>query len=128
MSGATAVHELNSTVPTVPGMADVQVDPDKLLAVAKVVEDQANALQDKLRERLGELHIDPPSEDAISTYATKAWNMLVSDGDESYAKRVRSYVQGLRDLVEQLREAAKRYQLGEDEKTAAFGDRGVHRA
>ncbi|SDX22631.1 Uncharacterized conserved protein YukE [Amycolatopsis xylanica] len=128
MSGTTAVHELGSTVPTVPGMADIQVDPDKLLAVAKIVEDQANALQDKLRERLGELHIDAPSDDAISTYATKAWNSLVSDGDQSYAKRVRSYVQGLRDLVEQLREAAKRYKLDEDEKTAAFGDRGVHRA
>jgi uncharacterized protein YukE len=127
MAGAAQAHKLASAVPTAPGIADIKVDPAKLLEVAKVVEEQANALQDKLRLKLGELHIDTPSPDVISSASVEVWNALVSDGAESYAKRVRDYVQSLRDLVEQVRTAAQRYTVSEADKAAHFGDRGVHR-
>jgi hypothetical protein len=113
-------------VPTAPGVADVKVDPSKLLDVASVVEDQVNALQDKLRIRLGELHIDTPSSDTISTASVDSWNELISDGEQSYANRVRDYIEGLRTLVEQLRTAAERYAAGDADKAAQLGDRGVH--
>jgi hypothetical protein len=124
----TAQAQLTSTVPTAPGVADIKVDPSKLLDVARVVEEQVNALQDKLRLRLGELHIDTPSSDTISTASVDSWNELIADGDQSYAKRVRDYIEGLRTLVEQLRTAAERYEVSDADKAAAFGDRGVHPA
>jgi uncharacterized protein YukE len=127
MSNTAQAHELTSLVPTAPGVADIKVDPANLLDVAKVVEDQANALQDKLRLKLGELHIDTPSADVISTASVESWNALISDGDQAYAQRVRAYVQSLRDLVQQLRTASERYTVSEDDKAAYFGDRGVHR-
>jgi hypothetical protein len=127
MSNTAQAHELTSMVPTAPGVADIKVDPAKLLDVAKVVEDQANALQDKLRLKLGELHIDTPSADVISTASVESWNALISDGDQAYAQRVRAYVHSLRDLVQQLRTASERYTVSEEDKAAHFGDRGVHR-
>jgi hypothetical protein len=124
----TAQAQLTSAVPTAPGVADVKVDPSKLLDVARIVEEQVNALQDKLRLRLGELHIDTPSSDTISTASVDSWNELISDGEQSYAKRVRDYINGLRTLVEQLRTASERYAVSDADKAAQFGDRGVHPA
>jgi uncharacterized protein YukE len=127
MAGTAQAHELASAVPAAPGVADIKVDPAKLLDVAKVVEDQANALQDKLRLALGELHIDTPSADTISVASFQSWNALVSDGDQSYVNSVRTYVQRLRDLVDQLRTAAEKYRLSEEDKAAYFGDRGARK-
>ncbi|MFE0020474.1 PE domain-containing protein [Amycolatopsis sp. NPDC059021] len=130
MPGTPATTEgldLTGAVPVAPGVADVMVDPDKLLAVAKVVEEQVKALEDKLLTRLGQLRIDSPSADIISTNAVEAWNGLVADGDQSYAGQVREYVAGLHRLVAQLREAAKKYSTGEADKAAALRERGGHR-
>jgi hypothetical protein len=122
----TAQSQLPSAaqpVPTAPGVADIKVDPSKLLDVAKIVEDQANTLQDKLRLSIGQLHIDAPSTDTISTASIDSWNALISDGDQSYAKRVLAYVEGLRALVQQLRVASGTYTISEEDKAAHFGDR-----
>jgi hypothetical protein len=121
-------YDLSTAVPVAPAAADVLVHPDKVLDVARIVEEQANALEDQLLTRLGELRIDTPSADVISTQSMAAWNSLIADGDRSYAGQVREYVAGLKRLVSQLRDAAKDYQVSEDEKAAVFGDRGKHGA
>jgi len=121
-----AAHALTGSVPSVPGAVDIEVDPDQVAAVAKVIEDQANALQDKLRDQLGHLHIDTPSNDVVSTHAIEAWNKLISDGEGSYEHRVRAYVADLRNLAQQLRGAGDRYAEGEQEKADSLGDRGVY--
>jgi hypothetical protein len=126
MSGPS--YDLSAAVPVAPAAADVLVRPDKLLDVARIVEEQANALEDQLITRLDQLRIDAPSADVISTQSVEAWNSLIADGDRSYAGQVREYVAGLKRLVSQLREAAKDYKAGEDEKAAVFGDRGRHGA
>lgn len=126
MSGPS--YDLSSAVPVAPAAADVLVRPDKLLDVARIVEDQANALEDQLLTRLGELRIDAPSADVISTESIAAWNSLIADGDRSYAGQVREYVAGLKRLVSQLRAAAKDYKISDEEKAAVFGDRGKHGA
>lgn len=128
MAATSKVEDLASAVPVPPSVADIRVDPSKLLEVAKIVEDQVDALQDKLLTRLDQLRIDTPSNDTVSVHSTSVWNELVADGDESYAAQVRAYVAGLRRLVTQLRTAAKEYTTSEADKAAAFGDRGVHRA
>ncbi|RJQ84417.1 PE domain-containing protein [Amycolatopsis panacis] len=126
MPGSTPPSGLASSVPAVPGVADLVVQPKKLLDVARVVEEQVTALEDKLLTRLGELRIDTPSADTVSINAIGAWNMLVAEGDQSYVAQVREYVANLHRLVAQLREAAKTYEASEADKAAAFGDRGAH--
>ncbi|MEV6910577.1 hypothetical protein [Amycolatopsis sp. NPDC051071] len=128
MSASSKVQDLASAVPVPPSVADIRVEPSKLLEVAKIVEDQVDALQDKLLTRLDQLRIDTPANDTVSTHATSVWNELVADGDASYAAQVKAYVAGLRSLVKQLRAAAKDYKTSEADRAAAFGDRGVHRA
>jgi hypothetical protein len=126
MSGPS--YDLTTAVPVAPAAADVLVHPDKLLDVARIVEEQTNALEDQLLTRLGELRIDAPSADVISTQSIEAWNSVIADGDRSYAGQVREYVAGLKHLVSQLREAAKDYKVSDEEKAAVFGDRGKHGA
>src|SRR5256714_15550616 len=121
MSGPS--YDLSSAVPVAPAAADVLVHPDKLLDVARIVEEQANALEDQLIARLDQLRIDAPSADVISTQSIEAWNSLVADGDRSYAGQVREYVANLKRLVSQLRDAAKDYRVSDEEKAAVFGDR-----
>ena len=120
------VSALSTAVPAVPGVVDIQVEPDQILQVAKVVNEQADALEDKVRQLLVALTIDAPADDVVSTTAADAWNRLVARGDTSYAKRVQDYLANLRGLATQLRQAAGHYQAGEDEKIAALGDRGGH--
>ncbi|SFA76169.1 PE family protein [Amycolatopsis marina] len=120
---ALSTYALGASVPAVPGARDIQVEPDKLLEVAGVLEAQANELQDRVRAQLGALRIAPPSEDIVSRNAIEAWNSVVVDGEESYEGRVRAYIEGLRVLVEQLRAASAAYEAGEDDKAESFGDR-----
>lgn len=126
MSGPS--YDLSSAVPVAPAAADVLVHPDKLLDVARIVEEQANSLEDSLLTKLGQLRIDAPSADVVSTQSIDAWNTLIADGDRSYAGQVREYVAGLKRLVSQLRDAAKDYKISDEEKAAVFGDRGRHGA
>ncbi|OZM71544.1 hypothetical protein CFN78_20025 [Amycolatopsis antarctica] len=120
------VSALAGSVPGVPGAVDIEVEPERVAAVAKVIEDQANALHEKLRNQLGHLHIDAPSEDVVSTHAIEAWNKIVSDGEDSYEQRVRAYVTGLRELAQQLRGAGEQYTDGEQDRADSLGDRGVY--
>ncbi|GAA3557841.1 hypothetical protein GCM10022222_46780 [Amycolatopsis ultiminotia] len=126
MPVSTPPTDLASSVPAAPGVADLVVEPAKLLDVARVVEEQVTALEDKLLTRLGELRIDTPSADAVSVNAVAAWNLVVAEGDQSYVAQVREYVANLHRLVAQLRDAAKTYQASDEDKAAAFGDRGAH--
>lgn len=114
---------LSTAVPGVPAAVDIRVEPDKVLQVAKIIGEQADALEDGVRSLLVELSIDPPADDVTSATAADAWNRLVARGDGSYAQRVQNYIAQLRQLSVQLRTAADTYRKGEDEKIAAFGDR-----
>lgn len=113
-------------VPGVPEAYDIEVAPDKIVEVASVLDEQAGVLQRQLAQHLAALRIPPPSEDIVSTHAVEAWNHVIADGDGSYERRVRAYVEELRDLAEQLRDAARRYGVNEDEQAAALGDRHGH--
>ena len=115
---AATLSALGASVPSVP--RDLRVDPDQLLAVAKVINEQADALDGRIRQNLTDLKISPPALDVISTTAVDAWNRLVAHG---YAARVQDYVGDLRNLAAQLRKAAQAYQAGEEDKVAALGNR-----
>lgn len=123
----SGLRSLASAVPAVPAFGDLDVATEKLDAVAAVVEQQAQALQRELAGRLGQLHIDAPSEDIVSVHAVEGWNQLVADGEQSYATRVRAYVRSLHDLVGALRAAARKYQLHEDDAAHATASAGGER-
>lgn len=125
MADNTSVGVLSTAVPGVPGIADIHVEPANLAQVAKIINDQADELDDKLKQKLIHLRIDAPSADVVSATAVDAWNRLVASGDGSYAIRVQNYVKNLRDLASQLRKAAEHYEVNEQDRAAAFGDRGV---
>ena len=120
---ARTLGALGASVPPVP--RDLRVDPDKVLLVAQVINEQADALDDRIRQKLTDLTISAPAQDVISTTAVDAWNRLVARGDASYALRVQEYVRNLRNLAAQLRQAAQAYQAGEEDKVVALGDRGA---
>jgi hypothetical protein len=108
-------------VPEVPGLPvvkDITVSPDKIVAVADVIEEQAKALERKVTEHVGALSIESPADDIVSQEAAEAWNAVISSGENSYRSRVMAYVHGLHDLAEQLRAAGRKY-LAEDEDNAA---------
>ncbi|MTD57699.1 PE domain-containing protein [Amycolatopsis pithecellobii] len=117
------VSAWSTAVPQVPAAMDIEVRPDQVLQVAKIINDQADELADRVRQLLAELNIDAPAQDVVSATAADAWNRLVARGDGSYAHRVQNYIEQLRHLAGQLRTAAGTYQKGEDEKIAALGDR-----
>ncbi|GHF56603.1 hypothetical protein FHX82_000060 [Amycolatopsis bartoniae] len=119
----TTVSALSTAVPDVPGAMDITVEPGQVLQVAKIVNDQADALADRVRQLLAGLTIEPPAQDVVSATAVDAWNRLVAHGDGSYAARVQRYIDQLRELATHLRTAAATYDAGEDEKIAALGDR-----
>ncbi|WP_245616888.1 hypothetical protein [Amycolatopsis taiwanensis] len=119
---------LSTAVPEVPGIADIQVEPGNLLQVAKIINDQADDLDDKLRQKLIDLRIDAPAADVVSSTAVDAWNRLVATGEGSYATRVQNYIKNLRNLASKLRQAAEHYQVSEGDRAAAFGDRGAGRS
>lgn len=103
----------------------IAVEPDQILAVGKLVVDQADALTDALMRYGSTMRIAPPSENAVSTALADAWNDAVVDAEDSHLARAQAYLQGLRSLQLQLHQAAKRYRLDDDETAAVFGDRSA---
>jgi hypothetical protein len=97
------------------------VNPGNVLAAGKIIDAQADELQDKYLPRLGGLYIDPPGHDRISDRMATAWNDLIVGNDDSYANRVRQYVESLRRLVTQIEEAAKTYGYTDDQIASALG-------
>lgn len=124
--GGGTESEFAGSVPAVPRAHDLEVAPDRILAVATVIEEQVDFLQHKLAQQVAALRIPAPSEDIISMHAVEAWNEVITGAEGSYEQRVRAYVQQLRDLAEQLREAGKGYAASEDEHAAVFDDQRGH--
>jgi hypothetical protein len=101
------------------------VNRDNVLAAAKIIESQADALQDLWWDRSRELRIEPPGEDDVSTRMALAWNDILVENEDSYRNRIKDYVIGLKKLAAQLGDTAKAYGYTEEEISAAFGNKGA---
>lgn len=115
--------QAQATATDLAGGTRIVVEPDQVLAAAKVVTEQADALSDVLMRYGPTMRVGAPSENAVSTALADAWNSAVVDGDESHLARAQEYLKGLRQLQHQLRLAAERYELDDAETAAVFGDR-----
>ncbi|GAA1195459.1 PE domain-containing protein [Prauserella alba] len=107
--------------PSVPSAGDIDVAPDKVADAARIIEAQADALDEKLSEQLNSLRIKAPAEDIVSRHAVEAWNDVVSSPEDSYAAHARAYVEDLRSLATQLRRAGEKYSESDEEKADALG-------
>lgn len=103
----------------------LQVDPEQVLAAAKIVSGQADALNTVLLQHSTWLRVDAPSENQVSVGVADAWNSSMVEADDSYLARTQAYVRGLRKLALQLRNAAEQYQLDDADAEAVFKDRSV---
>lgn len=100
-----------------------EVKKETVLQSGKLLSDQSERLLGRLNvaERSLEVNIDGEVNQKIAA----AWNSRLVIGEESYAGRVRQYVQSLNNLADQLRDAATQYGFSDEEIKASFGDKGV---
>lgn len=124
--GGTPLTGIGGTTLAATGTTRLTVDPDQVLAAAKIVSDQADELSAALIEHELSMRIDPPSENQVSGYVADAWNAAVVDNDDSQLARAKAYLRTLHQLALRLREAAERYQLDDEASAAAFEDRSAH--
>lgn len=103
------------------GGGQLTVDHDTVLQVGKVIHDQWQQLTDVTQPKLFALRIANIGDDHVSQAATKAWNDLLTNNDDSYASRIQQYIDGLKKLSDQLRAAAQQYGYTEEQITGAFG-------
>lgn len=103
------------------GSGTFTVNKDNVLAAAKIIESQADSLQDLWTESVGRLRIDPPGDDDVSARMSLAWNDLLVGDEDSYKNRVKEYIVGLKKLAVQLGDTAKAYGFTEEEISAAYG-------
>jgi hypothetical protein len=96
------------------------VSQHNVLAAAKIIETQADALFETWKNARRDMNIVPPGSDDVSTRIAPAWNDRLVTGDDSYARRVGDYITGLKKLAVQLGDTAKAYGFTEDEISAAF--------
>lgn len=100
-----------------------EVKKETILQSGKIIRDQAEALLVKLGTAQGKLWVNVDGE--INQKIAAAWNSRLVVGEESYAGRVRQYIDSLNSLSEQLRDAATQYGFTDDEVKAAFGEKTV---
>jgi PE family len=110
------VNEANKNVAS----GTFTVNQHNVLAAARIIETQADALTQIWKNARRDMNISPPGSDDVSTRIAPAWNdRLISDAD-SYANRVGEYITGLKKLAVQLGDSAKAYGYTEDQIEAAF--------
>jgi hypothetical protein len=108
--------------PPAPGGAGntITVNKDNVLAARKAVLEAVEEAEEKLRRLRNKLIIDPPAKDDISVAAATAWNRNLLTNEESHYNRLLGYVDKIRELGEQLGEAARQYGFTEEQIEASF--------
>ncbi|MCE7005302.1 hypothetical protein LWC34_21080 [Kibdelosporangium philippinense] len=101
--------------------ATMKVNHDNVLAAAKIIQAQIDALNDTFSSHGRSLMIEATADDPVSVDAAEAWNYRLVLADDSYAARITEYVGSLRKLMTQLRDSAKTYGFNEQDIAAVFG-------
>jgi hypothetical protein len=100
------------------------VNQHNVLAAARIIESQADALFKKLKASQRDLFVEAPGTDDVSVRIAPAWNDRLLEDDDSYAHRVADYITSLKKLAVQLGDTAKAYGYTEDQIEAAFRGQG----
>jgi len=117
-----AEKRLQETTASGPGTGrKFAVTKETVLQAGKIITAQRDALVDSYSSAHRELRVELDAADAVNQDIANAWNSRLVDGEESYAGRVRQYIESLDNLVAQLRDAAAQYGFTEDDVKASFG-------
>jgi hypothetical protein len=108
-------------IPTMPQSGKMVVNAGNILGAAKIIQGQVDTLLDTLKARRRDLFVQAAGADTVSQYAAEQWNTNLLLSHDSYATRVEQYIQSLKTVVGQLRDAAVQYGFTEDEITETFG-------
>lgn len=100
------------------------VNKDNVLAAARIIESQADALTERFKSIRRDLQVNPPGNDQVSLRVAAAWNDLLINDEDSYRHRIADYVVGLKKLAVQLGDTARAYGYSEDEIETAFRKTG----
>src|SRR3989337_340389 len=68
------------------------VTKDNVLAAARIIESQAEALHGTWQDASRDMNIEPPGSDDVSSRIAPAWNDRLVSADDSYANRVSDYI------------------------------------
>ncbi|GAA4444291.1 hypothetical protein ACFQV2_38045 [Actinokineospora soli] len=101
------------------------VNKDNVLVAAKIIQSQIDALRERLDDAKDDLQVVPPGGDTVSGLVAEEWNKRLIYDDNSYSQRVAAYVEGLDNLVRQLRDSALSYGYNETEVEAALGQKSA---
>lgn len=101
------------------------VNKDNVLAAAKIIQTQVEALRQRIDEAAMDLQVIPPGGDMVSGLVAEEWNKRLIFDEGSYAARVEAYASGLEGLVTQLRDSAKAYGYNEEAIATALGAKGA---
>jgi hypothetical protein len=108
-------------IPSMPQSGKMVVNANNILGAAKIIQGQHDALLKTLKERRHDLIVQAAGADTVSKYAAIQWNTNLVLSADSYATRVEQYIESLKTVVGQLRDAAVQYGFTEDEITQTFG-------
>ncbi len=115
------LNEVIQAIPTTPPNATLTVNHDNVLAAAKIIQTQIDALSDAFSQNAPALRIDNSAEDPVSRDAARAWNHRLVGADDSYAARIQQYLESLNKVAAQLRDSAKTYGFNDQDIAATFG-------
>jgi hypothetical protein len=115
----------NPTERPVPASSSMRVTPDTILAVRDAIQRAVDEAERKLGVELARFRIAPCADDPVSRDAATAWNYRLVDGDESHAKRIHEYLEGLHRLVGKLSAVAQTYAEAEHGNAVTIGRAGA---
>lgn len=120
-SAAFSWSEVLNFVPAAAPTATLTVNHDNVLAAAKIIQAQIDALMEAIDLHGPSLIIEPAAGDPVSQDAANAWNYRLVGADDSYAARINEYLNSLNTLMSQLRDSAKTYGFGDQDIATSFG-------
>ena len=102
-----------------PSTQQFHVDKDTVLKAGKVIHDQWLMLDEVYGDNADKLRIKS-SGDKITADVVEAWNDRLVFHEDSYANRIKLYLDSLKSLSDQLKASAQQYGYTDEEVMATF--------
>jgi hypothetical protein len=122
---ARAIHDATTTAPSAQqwtgGGGTFKVNKDNVLQVAKLVQDAADQLRQKVDERASQMRTAPAMGDPVSEDVANVFNYKLIDAEDSYVNRAYQFVQNWYDTVDQMKKTAHAYGYTEEQIEGALG-------
>ena len=105
----------------------ISVNQHNIVKAAAIIQAEADRFGDEMRSIAADLRVQAMGGDPVSEEAARVLNFKFRDAKDSYVRRCSERAEMLQRLADQLREAAKTYQLTEEQITTQF-EQALHDA